>query len=130
MTPADPTLFEVQVSPAAHHGCALCAGAADGCRWCNPAKMPATVCPAWLGGATASQVRNVNAGLHPLGHAKLLADVLAGDEAAPTCRTCAHLVRRTRSKTWLKCAKARQTSGPATDTRARWGACTLYEVEP
>lgn len=45
-----------------------------------------------------------------------------------TCRTCAHLIRKGRGKTYIKCALRRNTNGPATDHRARWMACAKYEV--
>lgn len=44
-----------------------------------------------------------------------------------TCRHCAHLLRKRMSKTYLKCALRQNTSGPATDHKAKWNACTRFE---
>jgi hypothetical protein len=47
-----------------------------------------------------------------------------------TCKTCAHLVRRRFSNTYLKCGLcvAKWTGGGATDVRARDDACSKWEA--
>lgn len=49
-----------------------------------------------------------------------------------TCKTCAHIHRNEMSKTYLKCGlmSAHWTGGPATDIRAGWPACRLWEPKP
>ena len=44
-----------------------------------------------------------------------------------TCGHCIHLRRYRQGATWFKCARANHTAGAATDWRARWPACGLYE---
>ena len=50
--------------------------------------------------------------------------------AGLTCKTCRHLLRKQRSKTYLKCAHRRNTNGPGTDHRAGWPACASFELNP
>ena len=45
-----------------------------------------------------------------------------------TCRTCVHLVRRQRAKTYLKCDLVKWTSGAGTDVRAKDPACSRWEA--
>lgn len=45
-----------------------------------------------------------------------------------TCRNCQLLLRKSMSKTYLKCALRKNTSGPATDHRAGWNACAKFEL--
>lgn len=69
----------------------------------------------------ATQNRNAARGLHPMGFR------LANN--GETCGSCAHLVRKRRcSRTYLKCRVGKNTSGPATDIRAQWGACEKWET--
>ena len=78
--------------------------------WFVPSKM-----------TTALNAR-VARGLHPFG-------LELGPEAS-TCGSCVHLARREFSKSYLKCAIARQTRGPATDVRAKWRGCSKWEARP
>ena len=50
-----------------------------------------------------------------------------GIRAGYECQDCAFLDRLSYARTYLKCGKARQTSGPATDWRAHWTACGLWQ---
>lgn len=59
----------------------------------------------------------VLAGLHPMG-------ALLGDPDT-RCRTCVSLEDHGR---WKKCARARQTRGPATDVRLKWRGCQHWEA--
>lgn len=43
------------------------------------------------------------------------------------CRTCTFLQRIERGTRWMKCAKSHSTSSSATDWRAGWPACGLYQ---
>lgn len=43
------------------------------------------------------------------------------------CKNCVHLRRHQQGKTWMKCSKARMSSSEATDWRAGWPSCGLYE---
>lgn len=64
---------------------------------------------------------------------KLLAKLHAAYGKGPAgaqCKTCVHLRRYRQSKGWMKCAKALDTSSEATDWRAKWAACGLYEKGP
>ena len=45
-----------------------------------------------------------------------------------TCAHCVHLRRYHQGATWFKCARANHTAGAATDWRARWPACGLFEA--
>jgi hypothetical protein len=49
--------------------------------------------------------------------------------AGETCRSCKHLHRKSRSKTYLKCALMRQfwTGGTGSDVRASSPACRQWE---
>jgi hypothetical protein len=51
--------------------------------------------------------------------------------AGETCRSCAHLVRKEMSRTYLKCGlmKAYWTGGGGTDVRARDAACRRWEAK-
>lgn len=44
-----------------------------------------------------------------------------------TCQHCSYLYRKQMSKCYLKCALRENTSGPGTDHRARWPACSKFE---
>ena len=44
-----------------------------------------------------------------------------------TCKTCKHLRRYKQSARWMKCLKAKITGGSATDWKAGFPACGLYE---
>lgn len=48
-----------------------------------------------------------------------------------TCKTCAHIVRKHLSKTYLKCGKAeyKWTGGGASDIRAGSKACKAWEAK-
>lgn len=50
-----------------------------------------------------------------------------GGTANAYCRTCQHLERHMRGAVWFKCAMAHPTSSTATDWRAHWAACGLYQ---
>lgn len=81
--------------------------------------------PDWLGkGATHAQTMRALRGFHPTG-AQLHAD------EALRCGGCAHAVRRHHGKVYWKCGldRARWTSGPGTDIRAKWRACARFEPE-
>lgn len=43
------------------------------------------------------------------------------------CGKCAHLLREGRRNVYLKCGKTKITSSAATDWRAGWPACGLFE---
>lgn len=58
-------------------------------------------------------------------HAQLLR--WHGQRLDRTCRGCAHLIRHSRGRTWLKCRAAGETGSAASDWRAGWQACGLYE---
>lgn len=62
----------------------------------------------------------IDAGWHPLTGLPLMLDPDA------TCGTCAHRYDRGR---FHKCDTVRETSGPGTDLRLWWPACTRYEPE-
>lgn len=49
--------------------------------------------------------------------------------AGETCKTCAHICRKTMSKTYLKCGlmRAHWTGGPGSDIRANSPACARWE---
>lgn len=68
----------------------------------------------------AEQARRVAMGLHPL-----TGKPLAGN--GKKCQTCAHLRVKQMGGRYYKCLQVPLTSGPATDVRVRWPACTLYE---
>lgn len=70
--------------------------------------------------AARGQDKNVARGLHPMGLALLLV-------SGATCGNCKFLKRVKFSRVYLKCAKARQSRGPATDVRAGWPACQCWE---
>jgi hypothetical protein len=92
-------------------GCLLCTG---GCSYCQPVDST----PTWALHGTAGQRRNARMGRHPLGAP--LAD------NGETCGTCTHMQRRRFNRTYLKCDLTVWTCGAATDTRARWPACTHW----
>lgn len=62
--------------------------------------------------------RNLNAGLHPLGHAFLANN-------GETCRSCRH--PRKAGEYW-KCQIGPLSHGPATDLRLKWPACEKWEA--
>lgn len=66
------------------------------------------------------------AGEIPRGHA---APPGTGPEGE-SCRTCAHLVRITRSKAWHKCAASRRiwTHSRRTDVRVSDPACSFWQA--
>ena len=79
----------------------------------TPASMPITL------------RRNVDAGLHPMGHPMPEPGAEAVDH---TCGDCAHSYQR---RGYLKCRFIKPTCGTATDLRARWPACARWvEVSP
>lgn len=60
-------------------------------------------------------------GVHPTTGARLLGN-------GETCGSCAHVgANRGNCRTFHKCTKVFVTSGPATDVRLGWPACTLWE---
>ena len=76
--------------------------------------------PSWFTKSESSRVnKNVLTGRHPMG----MGIIIDGE----TCGTCKFIVSIGRNKTYLKCAKSRQTKGPATDIRRKWPACVLWE---
>lgn len=73
----------------------------------------------------------LDAGRHPVAGIPLHPDAPPpGDRDAPgpRCGTCAHLCRRTRSHTWLKCGE-HATHSAATDLRAWWPGCAVWTAE-
>lgn len=106
--------------------CLLCPPEAESCRWCDPA--PAQRLPVRFPAATATQAKRAGTGrFHPMGHRM---PVLCERAAGETGGGCVHLARSengSRTKVWLKCGLSAHTSGPATDTRARWPACNRWE---
>ena len=52
--------------------------------------------------------------------------LMHGANDARKCGDCAHLRRVGKASVHLKCSLARQTSGAATDWRARWPACGRF----
>ena len=50
-----------------------------------------------------------------------------GVRAGVNCGSCRHFLRFPQA-TWFKCEETRMTGGAATDWRARWPACGLYET--
>lgn len=76
--------------------------------------------PAWYTPSKFTTALNLRVarGLHPFG--------LELGPADSTCGSCVHLERRELGKTYLKCALAKQTRGPATDVRAKWRGCSSW----
>lgn len=94
------------------------------------AKLPLT--PAqqeWFKGQAENHDR-AKAALGLVGKFKLNPCVLvfgAGPDGV-TCKGCAHLVRNSgHSKNYYKCHFRGNTSGPGTDHKVRWPACSKYE---
>ena len=50
-----------------------------------------------------------------------------GISAGHTCGKCALMLRRKFSATYLKCSRSTMTRGAATDWRASWPACGLFQ---
>lgn len=63
---------------------------------------------------------NVARGLHPMG--------LHLADNGETCGTCAHLRRRSVSKTYMKCDITKMSRSEATDIRAKWRACEKWRL--
>lgn len=83
---------------------------------------PAVVVPAAGEDARRTQRRDalLAVGVHPTTGARL-----AGN--GETCGSCAHLgANEHNCRTYWKCTKVYVTSGPATDVRLSWPACTLW----
>ena len=122
-----PDLFGAATAqtPTTTHGCMLCNGSSTGCAFCSPERKDSAV-PAWLGpSATPTQRQHVLAGRHPLG-----TPMTPAAPTGATCGTCDHLeLRQTGSRRFFKCALTKQSSGPATDTRRRWLACTHWILD-
>lgn len=53
--------------------------------------------------------------------------VYGRDLAGRCCSDCRFFLRFKQSARWSKCAKSKITGGAATDWRARWPACGLFE---
>lgn len=47
--------------------------------------------------------------------------------AGETCRTCVHSYCRSFAKTYWKCARTKATSGPGSDIRLKWQACSQWQ---
>lgn len=47
--------------------------------------------------------------------------------AGVRCGDCTHLVHKRERRTYRKCERYGITSGPATDWRASWAGCGLFE---
>jgi hypothetical protein len=60
-----------------------------------------------------------------LEHKQLIA--IHGKSEGNRCKNCNFLYYRKQSGKYFKCEKASQSSGPATDWRANWQACGLFE---
>ncbi len=79
--------------------------------------------PAWYTPTLQRQTQNRNAGRgkHPMG--------LELADNGETCGSCNHCTKKEiRShRRFLKCDLVRNTSGAATDIRAKWGACVKWE---
>jgi hypothetical protein len=58
-------------------------------------------------------------------HAQLIA--IHGQGGANRCKDCRFLYVRKFGNKYFKCEKASQSGGPATDWRANWWACGLFE---
>ena len=43
------------------------------------------------------------------------------------CKNCVYLIAYSHSKTYLKCSKAKMSNSEATDWRANWQACGLFQ---
>jgi hypothetical protein len=84
--------------------------------------------PDWFRAGTTvpeSHIRNVRAGLHPMG-SKL------SDNPAARCGNCKHLVQTTGNASfYFKCAlmRDRWTGGPGTDLRRKWHGCDQWKSE-
>lgn len=46
-----------------------------------------------------------------------------------TCKTCRHSYAVKFAKTYHKCRLVRATSGPGTDIRLKWAACSRWEAK-
>ncbi len=56
--------------------------------------------------------------------------ILHGKSAGQHCKDCAHLIHTGRHNTvFLKCSKSKITASKATDWRAGWTACGLFEID-
>lgn len=62
------------------------------------------------------------------GESKELVERVRVEAMRETCRNCAHMQRVYLGRAYYKCAKARQTRGPATDIRLKWPACELWKA--
>jgi len=52
-----------------------------------------------------------------------------GRTEGKTCKKCKFLAHYHQGASWMKCTKSRVTSSVATDWRAGWPACGLWEEE-
>ena len=72
---------------------------------------------------TLRQRDSLARGVHPATGRRLLVE-----PADMTCGDCAHMVRITRNRTWLKCEHHRLglSHSEASDIRKSWPACELF----
>lgn len=77
---------------------------------------------------TPAERRRLRGGRPPKGYAAPPGSGPAGE----TCKTCHHLVRREKARTYLKCALMERgwTNGAGTDVRASSPACSRWEPGP
>lgn len=71
---------------------------------------------------TLRAAARIEAGYHPNGLR------LLPDRSGSCCGNCANLIRKKFSKTYLKCALAKNTNGPGTDVRWTWPACAMWKA--
>lgn len=77
---------------------------------------------------TPAERRRLRGGQPPKGYAAPPGSGPTGE----TCKSCLHLVRREKAKTYLKCGLMQQgwTGGAGTDVRASSPACSRWEAGP
>jgi hypothetical protein len=79
---------------------------------------------------TLRQLEVLATGYHPVSRLKLHPDAPPAQDrraSGPRCGDCAHLFRKVKGSTYLKCGE-NATGGPATDLRAWWPACAAWKA--
>jgi hypothetical protein len=98
-----------------------CLFCTNGCQFCNPYSAPD-----WFNtgpSAVETHKQHIKMGLHPLG-----ARLYEPNDGEKRCENCRHLLKKSRSRVWYKCALSpKQTGGPGTDVKLKWWACEKWE---
>lgn len=71
-------------------------------------------------GRSRRQKAMLKMGVHPATRVNIA-------DGVETCGSCAHLVVRSRNRTYFKCGLMPETHGPGTDIRKKWPACTEWK---